>query len=50
MEQLKALGLSGLNITDDGLQHISGLRNLQTLDLAMTKITDKGLAQKGSMI
>jgi Leucine-rich repeat (LRR) protein len=36
-------GLGGTRITDTGLQHLSGLTNLQVLDLVNTPITDVGL-------
>ena len=40
---LTHLYLRGTRITDEGLKHLSGLTQLQTLDLAETGITDRGL-------
>lgn len=45
MQQLKTLclGLGDVQITDAGLEHLSGLSNLEDLDLQGAKITDAGL-------
>ncbi len=44
LEKLWHLNLSGTNITDAGLAHLSELKNLRQLDLSGTNITDAGLA------
>jgi Ran GTPase-activating protein (RanGAP) involved in mRNA processing and transport len=49
---LKALGnlrihyldLSGTGITNAGLEYLTGLRELQVIDLAATKVTDRGVS------
>ena len=40
LEQLKNLGLSGNNLTDEQLKHFGGLRQLTSLRLAGNKLTD----------
>ena len=37
------LSLSNWQLTDAGLVHLKGMRNLQQLDLMSTKVTDAGL-------
>ena len=41
---LTGLYLDGSDITNDGLPHLSRVRNLQRLGLARTAVTDRGLA------
>jgi hypothetical protein len=36
--------LTGTQVTNAGLKHLAGLKQLQTLDLGGTKVTDKGKA------
>jgi hypothetical protein len=41
--QITSVDLSGTGVTDAGLEHLEGLRNLKTLILSDTKITNAGL-------
>ncbi len=43
MTQLTSLSLDSTGITDDGLKHLSGLKNLQYLYLDSTSVTDAGM-------
>jgi Leucine-rich repeat (LRR) protein len=45
LTRLANLNLRGLEIGDDALAHIAGLKSLVKLHLEKTKITDKGLEQ-----
>ena len=47
LEDIKRLDLSGAKLTDDDLDHLKGLAQLQTLWLAGNKISDAGLAKLG---
>ena len=40
MIDLRQLSLTGANVSDEGLVHLSGLTKLEVLDLSNTKITD----------
>jgi hypothetical protein len=48
MSNVRCLVLTKTAITNDGIKHLRGM-NLQTLDLSLTKITDKGLAALGEL-
>ena len=37
--------LSGTKISDAGLEHLKGLKNLKVLRLDRTKVTDAGVAE-----
>jgi internalin A len=39
-----------MNVTDAGLIHLSSLKRLEVLDLAMTKITDAGLVHLRGLV
>lgn len=43
MHNVRCLVLTKTDVTDDGIKYLRGM-NLQTLDLSLTKVTDKGLA------
>ena len=43
MTKLKRLSLFETNVTDEGLQHLKGLTNLQSLHLTHTFVTASGV-------
>ena len=43
MTELRSLDLWGTGITDEGLEHLGGLKNLQGLCVSDTLVTDHGL-------
>lgn len=45
LTNLETLHLSGLHLTDDGLEHLVGLQHLQELTLLKANVTDTGIAQ-----
>src|SRR3546814_15053073 len=48
-ELLQTLELWDTRVTDEGLAHLAGMRNLKRLNLQNTKITDKGIGQLRSL-
>ena len=46
---LRSVALDGTRITDQGLQHLLGLKHLETLSLGHTDITDKGAVVLGRL-
>lgn len=48
-ENIESLNLSGSAVTDAGLAHLAGMKNLVRIDLSNTKITDAGLAHLGDL-
>ncbi|NOX55360.1 MAG: leucine-rich repeat domain-containing protein [Planctomycetes bacterium] len=42
MRKLRTLDLSGTDVTDRGLECLSGLVNLESLNLSGTEVTDRG--------
>ena len=44
-DDVRAVSLSGTQVTDAGLAHLQGLTRLRWLDLSGTRVTDVGLAQ-----
>jgi WD40 repeat protein len=49
LPQLKILGLSQTEITDEGLRHLSQLEDLYQISLYKTKVTDAGLQHLGTL-
>lgn len=49
LPQLKILGLSQTEITDEGLRHLSHLEDLYQITLYKTKVTDAGLQHLGTL-
>jgi len=47
---LRNLALDGTRITDDGLAHLIGLKNLETLSISDNDITDRGARLLGRMM
>lgn len=45
LADLAELSLNGVGITDESLQHLTGLPALSELDLSVTRITDYGVSQ-----
>jgi hypothetical protein len=45
LDGLRQLNLDFAPITDSGLEHVAGLRTLQSLSLSKTRITDVGMVQ-----
>ena len=43
LTELKALWLTGTDITDDGIVHLCRLKQLEELDVANTRVTASGL-------
>jgi len=43
LTKLRSLGLSRTQVTDAGLEHLTGLTNLEKLWLANTQVSDEGV-------
>ena len=47
--KLQSVGISGLQVTDAGLSHLSGMRTLTSLSINQSRISDSGLAKLESL-
>ncbi len=48
-DQLRELGLSDTQVTDDGVKSLEKLNRLQSLDISHTKLTSRGMQTIGQL-